>query len=198
MVIEVYLRIQRHCQIIGDMKFVIFLLIWIAPFLAYGQSTGNTESSDLNIESINDAVFQQIDDIFDVGYLTGGLPYIIVTGGHEVSPFIIVIKKDNIYIVYSGSIAWSGNYLSRCESEDNDILNWAFNEMTIECVKSDKLRKNIYSPVVTSLLYINEFNQIIFSYDSDKYFKCKECEDNIKSLLSFLFCNYIYRLDILD
>ncbi len=198
MAIEVSFRIQQHCQIIDDMKFVKFLLIWIAPFLAYGQSADNTESTDLNIGSINDAVFQQIDDIFDVGYLTNGLPYIIVTGGHEVSPFIIVIKKDNVYIVYSGSITWSGNYISRCESEDNNILNWAFNEMAIECVQSDKLRKNTYSPIVTSLLYVNEFNQIIFSYDSDKCFKCKECEDNIKILLSFLFCNYIYRLDVMD
>lgn len=176
-------------------KTIFFLFAIIMLFVGSNSCVASVNLQNSNCKTKNIAIFERLDSIFDLESLSQGLPFYIISGGHEAFPFIMLIDNNDNYIVYSGSMTKKGNYISKdTVGRDNELLRWAFKELPAVCTNYVNTSDSDYHPIIISMIGMNRNKQIIFVYDNDMKFTCSKCQNNVSELLSFLYMKYIYKL----
>lgn len=85
-------------------KTIFFLFAIIMLFVGSNSCVASVNLQNSNCKTKNIAIFERLDSIFDLESLSQGLPFYIISGGHEAFPFIMLIDNNDNYIVYSGSM----------------------------------------------------------------------------------------------
>lgn len=169
------------------LQLVLIIYIWVAAFTGYAFNFNFLENSDPRESHL----YQALNDAFDIDALTEDKPFILYAGGHSSYPWIMVIHENNDFVIYSGVLNSKCQMLSQFkESKGNDILTWAFNDMSVKCPECETFEKTDADMLSFGLIYVDSQKNILFRYSTNWSYRDRKCKNKIKELLTYLMMNY--------
>lgn len=189
--------IRQVFQFLDDMMTKINLKYKMLPVFVSLCAFACAYSKECAKDTVSDNIHLiiNIQEEFDLKSLSENRPFILLVGGHQAFPWVMVVDNISNYTIYSGSLNNKGNYISKESIFKNiEIINWAFDAMSCRC-GMDVLRPSEgNNMILTTLIYVDSNGKTVFSYDNNMKFTDEKCQDNINELIGYLMSRYIFKL----